>query len=115
MSQYQYNKRDLAIYNSYQYVDGAWKPVGYLCSLCNRSLKTEKSVAKHLEVCAELNTTKEKYMPIQVITVKGERYYRYGDSGKMYRTRQEAEKQAAAIHAAGYKEPKDKDGSKSKS
>ena len=44
-------------------------------------------------------------MPIQVITLKGERYYRYGDSGKPYKNRADAERQAAAIHAAGYKEP----------
>ena len=44
-------------------------------------------------------------MPIQKIVQKGETYYRYGDSGKMYKDRKDAEKQAAAIHAAGYKEP----------
>ena len=44
-------------------------------------------------------------MPIQVITLKGERYYRYGDSGKPYKNRADAERQAAAIHAAGYREP----------
>ena len=51
-------------------------------------------------------------MPIQRLTKNGETYYRYGDSGKMYRTRQEAEKQAAAIHAAGFKEPMKKDSKK---
>ena len=45
-------------------------------------------------------------MPIQMITVKGEKMYRYGDSGKLYKDRSDAEKQAAAIHASGYKEPK---------
>ena len=44
-------------------------------------------------------------MPIQRIVQKGEVFYRYGDSGKMYKDRKDAEKQAAAIHAAGYKEP----------
>ena len=44
-------------------------------------------------------------MPIQMITVKGMKMYRYGDSGKLYKDRKDAEKQAAAIHAAGYKEP----------
>jgi len=44
-------------------------------------------------------------MPIQRIVQKGEVYYRYGDSGKLYKNRSDAEKQAAAIHAAGYKEP----------
>ena len=44
-------------------------------------------------------------MPIQSVTVKGQKYYRYGTSGKLYRNSADAEKQAAAIHAAGYKEP----------
>ena len=45
-------------------------------------------------------------MPIQAVIIKGEQYYRYGTSGKLYKNRADAEKQAAAIHAAGYKEPK---------
>ena len=35
----------------------------------------------------------------------GKVYYRYGQHGKMYTNRADAEKQAAAIHASGYKEP----------
>ena len=37
--------------------------------------------------------------------IKGQKMYRYGDSGKLYKERADAEKQAAAIHASGYKEP----------
>ena len=44
-------------------------------------------------------------MPIHKITQNGKTYYRYGDHGKMYTNRADAEKQAAAIHAAGYVEP----------
>ena len=44
-------------------------------------------------------------MPIQTIMVKGQRMYRYGDTGKAYKNRADAERQAAAIHAAGYREP----------
>lgn len=44
-------------------------------------------------------------MPIQVVMIKGQRMYRYGDSGKPYLNRADAEKQAQAIHASGYKEP----------
>jgi len=47
-------------------------------------------------------------MPIQVITQNGQRMYRYGDSGKLYKDRADAEKQAAAIIASGYKEPMNK-------
>jgi len=51
-------------------------------------------------------------MPIQRIQKGGETYYRYGDTGKLYKNRADAEKQAAAIHAAGYKEPAKKDQNK---
>ena len=37
--------------------------------------------------------------------IKGQRMYRYGDTGKPYKDRKDAEKQAAAIHSSGYKEP----------
>ena len=65
---------------------------------------------KHKYTCKELNTTKkvkEVEMPIQVVTKNGQRMYRYGDSGKLYKERSDAEKQAAAIRASGYKEKKD--------
>jgi len=41
-------------------------------------------------------------MPIN--KVKGG--YRWGNSGKVYKTKEEAAKQAAAIYAAGYKKDK---------
>lgn len=47
-------------------------------------------------------------MPIHKIMRGGKAYYKYGEHGKEYPTRQQAERQAAAIHAAGYKEPKKK-------
>lgn len=106
MSQTQFNKRDLAIHDLYTYVDGAWKRYGWRCSLCDRTFKTEKSVTSHLNTCREINTSKkEKEMPIQVVTRNGERYYRYGDTGKLYKDRKDAEKQAQAVYASGYKEP----------
>jgi hypothetical protein len=45
-------------------------------------------------------------MPIQTVMIKGERYYKWGDSGKPYKTKEEAEKQARAAYASGYREPK---------
>lgn len=45
-------------------------------------------------------------MPIQTVMIKGEKMYRWGDSGKLYKQRSDAEKQAAAAYASGYKEPK---------
>ena len=44
-------------------------------------------------------------MPIHKITQGGKTYYRYGDHGKMYTNRSDAEKQQTAVHASGYKEP----------
>lgn len=44
-------------------------------------------------------------MPIQTITIKGEKMYRWGDHGKLYKNRADAEKQAQAAYASGYKEP----------
>jgi uncharacterized protein len=41
-------------------------------------------------------------MPIH--KVKGG--YKFGDSGKVYKSREDAEKQANAIYASGYKEKK---------
>lgn len=62
----------------------------------------------HQNKCFDINTTKEKFMPIQRVVQNGEVYYRYGDAGKLYRTKQEAEQQMKAMYAAGYKGPKDK-------
>jgi len=44
-------------------------------------------------------------VPIQVIERNGRRRYRWGSSGKEYATRQQAEQQARAAYAAGYREP----------
>ena len=42
-------------------------------------------------------------MPIRKISRGGETFYRWGDSGKEYRNRADAERQAAAAYASGYK------------
>lgn len=44
-------------------------------------------------------------MPIRKITRGGETFYRWGDSGKEYRNRADAERQAAAAYASGYRSP----------
>ena len=46
-------------------------------------------------------------MPVQKITKGGMTMYRYGDSGKMYKTKNEAEMQGRAMYAAGYRKPND--------
>lgn len=43
-------------------------------------------------------------MPVHKVTKNGETVgYRWGRTGKIYRTKEEALKQARAIYAAGYK------------
>lgn len=46
-------------------------------------------------------------MPVQKITRGGMTMYRFGDSGKMYKTREEAEKQGRAMYASGYRSRED--------
>lgn len=102
--------QDIPVVMVYQYVTTTnhWKFVSYRCKLCDKALKLTNSVVRHVDKCKILNTTKEdKKMPIQVVTQNGQRMYRYGDSGKLYKDRKDAEKQAQAIHASGYKEKKD--------
>ena len=45
-------------------------------------------------------------MPVRKI--KGGQGYKFGKSGKTYPTKEQAEKQARAIYASGYKETKSK-------
>ena len=42
-------------------------------------------------------------MPVQKLMRAGKAMYRYGDSGKVYATREEAEKQGRAMYANGYR------------
>ena len=93
---------------------GQWIKLGYRCMECDKQFNHPIVVEKHKNVCTRVNTLtkqkmqlkEEKHMPIQVVTQNGQRMYRYGDSGKLYKDRKDAEKQAAAIRASGYKEPK---------
>lgn len=88
-----------------------WVHIGYRCTSCDKTFKSENIVAKHKDVCTRINTidnTEETFMPIQRITRNGETYYRWGDSGKLYKDRKDAEKQAAAAYASGYKKPENK-------
>ncbi len=42
-------------------------------------------------------------MPVRKLTIKGETFYQWGTSGKMYKKREDAEKQGYAIEAQGYR------------
>lgn len=95
--------------------DSSWKLIGYKCHGCDKVIKSKNIIVNHKNVCKRLNTLytdidlsidKENDMPIQTLTIKGEKMYRWGDHGKLYRNRADAEKQAQAAYASGYKEPK---------
>ena len=91
-----------------------WVHIGYRCLSCDKTFKNELVIAKHKDVCERINTIDKEieFMPIQRITKNGEVYYRWGDQGKLYKDRKDAEKQAQAAYASGYKEPKKMNGSK---
>lgn len=42
-------------------------------------------------------------MPVQRVTKNGKTYYKWGQSGKLFPTRAEAEAQGRAAYASGYK------------
>lgn len=51
-------------------------------------------------------------MPIQSALRNGQRWYRWGDTGKWFPTRKQAEEQAAAAYASGYKSKEGKNDKK---
>ena len=85
--------------------------LGYKCSDCGRPFSDEQLVDKHVLVCVakqkinkSIENDEDEFMPIQRVTVKGEDYYRWGQHGTLYKNRVDAEKQAQAAHASGYRE-----------
>ena len=47
-------------------------------------------------------------MPVRKLTIKGEVFYQWGVSGKLYKNREDAEKQGYAIEQQGYRSPQDR-------
>ena len=88
-----------------------WQVVGFRCIECGKVLSDLTIVEKHPLICTyglkiNKDEDEEHNMPIQRV-MKGETpYYRYGTQGKLYRTKEEAEKQMKAMYAAGYKQEK---------
>ena len=99
---------DGAFTNIYCYKKGNWVFMGYRCLHCDKVMRDDDIVQKHHIICVKtlkINREAEESMPIQRVEKNGEVYYRYGQSGKLYKNRKDAEKQAQAIHASGYQEP----------
>lgn len=106
----------------YQQVDDVWTVVKYGCMYCDRTYNTLYNIEKHIVKC-RINTTKRiekqklkdlKEMPVQAIMKNGERYYRWGDSGKLYKNRSDAEAQGRAAYASGYRGSDNSNDSKKK-
>jgi uncharacterized C2H2 Zn-finger protein len=96
----------------YQYTNNVWKFIRYQCPHCEKNYVGSEVATKHIEKC-RINTLKKKQkeylreaktMPIQRIVKGGEVFYRWGDSGKLYKDRKDAEEQARAAYASGYRE-----------
>jgi hypothetical protein len=89
-----------------------WEKMGYKCNDCAKVLIDEHLKDKHVLICKnqkKINKSEDIEMPVQVVTIDGQRMYRWGNQGKLYRTREEAEAQAQAIYASGYKEDDEED------
>lgn len=94
----------------FQLKNSDWVFYTYACDVCGQTFKTTKYCSKHEERCININNKKKEKekldMPIQRIMKNGEAWYRWGDHGKLYKDRHDAEKQAAAAYASGYKKKK---------
>ncbi len=92
----------------FQYKNNEWVTILYACQYCDQTFKTTKYCSKHEMVCERLNRIKKHKeqwaMPVQRIYRGGEVYYRWGDSGKLYKNKADAEAQGRAAYAAGYRE-----------
>lgn len=79
----------------FQLKNNTWVPFMYGCQYCDTTFKTTKYCSKHEETCKEINSIKkqkeELSMPIQRITKGGQSFYRKGQDGKLYKTKEEAE------------------------
>lgn len=88
----------------YRRVDNVWTIVGYRCRYCLRDIRSEIVCEKHMLTCKNINkSNKETDMPVQAVMKNGERYYRWGSEGKLYKDRSDAEAQGRAAYASGYR------------
>ena len=84
-----------------------WKHLGKKCLDCGKVMHKIVIINKHHKICTKVlkldKIEMEMNMPIQRVVKNGEVYYRWGTQGKLYKNIQDAEKQAKAIYASGYK------------
>ena len=77
------------------YRNNAWVVYMYGCLYCGTTFKTERYATKHEDDCKRINTLKRNKtgddMLIQRITKGNQSFFRRGNDGKLYKTREEAE------------------------
>jgi hypothetical protein len=82
-----------------------WKTIAFGCKHCDKTFRTEKVCSKHEEQCLTINTKKKlksgEHMLIQRITKGGQSFYRQGQDGKLYKTREEAESNSTSMKKKG--------------
>lgn len=80
----------------YRKLNNEWVFGGYECPECGKGFSTKKYVANHPNVCTRINRIKQNkkddtQMLIQRVTRNGETFYRRGQNGELFKTKQEAE------------------------
>jgi hypothetical protein len=79
----------------FKYKNNQWVLISYACKFCERVFKQERYWSKHEEDCKRINTIKNlksgEHMLIQRITKGGQSFFRQGQDGKLYKTREEAQ------------------------
>ncbi len=79
----------------FKFKNNEWVFVTYGCQHCDKTFKTERYCSKHEEDCKRINTIKKlksgEDMLIQRITKGNQSFFRQGQDGKLYKTREEAE------------------------
>ena len=91
----------------YKYKNKKWEHFNSYCKRCDKVIC--KNMAKsHPDNCEVINTIKEIDMPVRRVVQNGKVYYQWGEHGKLYEKKEDAEKQGRAAYASGYKGKTDK-------
>jgi len=87
------------------YKNNAWVVYMYGCVYCDKVFKTERYAVNHEEQCLTINTKKKlksgEHMLIQRITKGNQSFFRQGQDGKLYKTREEAESNTTSMKKKG--------------
>ena len=82
-----------------------WVTYSFGCQHCEQTFKTERYCVKHEENCKNINTLKKQHkefnMLIQRITKGSESFFRRGNDGKLYKSKEEAENSAPSMKKKG--------------